>query len=365
MYMRTWGFLLLILTSCNAVHTREEMPVSGEFGTPDQQLAYLNDRIKDNPDDHSLLYRKALLLEMNDSTGKALQVMETVLSGDPGNMRYQEFSAHLNHRAGNSDRTIEIVSDLEQLGHHSSSMKILASDSYLQQKRYAEALDVIDGSIALNPSYAPNYLWKGRILLASRDTVQAEYYFRKTLDMTSEDLESLDALVDILLHKEEPEQAYYFVNKLLETDRQNTGYLKRLAYVLKETGFLDSAQVLNRTLIRTDSGDVNLWMNQAEIFYSLSEFDSAFIYASYSRQLDQDLLKAQLMQARIFDKRREYFRSRNVYEAILQRDSTHSIARSELEYLERKIAYLQRTKEAEKRRDSLLLRPLKREGISN
>lgn len=125
------------------------------------------------------------------------------------------------------------------------------------------------------------------------------------------------------------------------------------AQILRRTGNADSAAVIMYRI--KDSGNVNRFAvskELMELYYEENWYDSALHYARQTQQFRSNDKFAKLTEARVYDRRRKYQQAMDKYEEILamdslQQENIHKLAIEELDYLQRKVAYLWRKQQEE------------------
>ena len=129
------------------------------------------------------------------------------------------------------------------------------------------------------------------------------------------------------------------------------------AQLYRETQKYDSALGILHNLRRYDTSDFRLFHETGMIYWQKRWYDSALYYSERTTALNAQYLPALLTQARVYDRRTYYSKSKEIYESIMAIDSTFVPAKEELEKLNGKIAYLQLVRNRERNAGLRLLTP--------
>ena len=338
---------IVFLSSCLAKSRDEIMDYKGV--SPNEGIAYL-DKIEKSGANSNVYFKRASLYYQLEDYQKALLDVKKSLEIDETNADYIYLSGRIYQKIGQPDKAIENLLLAEGLGLHNHLLYQTLAEEYLKIGKSEDAKLAIERLIGLNKNSA-NHALAGRISLNLGDTTLAERYFRQSIAL-NDNAASQTALSDIYFHKGQFDESGHFINKALVLRPTNLPTLNRKAIILRSLNELDSAKYIYRQMIKQDSLSTDYLLELGSLYFQLYKYDSAGLMAEKVLNIKAENTEGRLLLARVQDKKSNFQQAMEIYNEVLEQDSTNNLARAELENLQRKVAYLRRLDERQKALDS-------------
>ncbi len=355
--------IICIISACNQKETRYKIPETPAFNQEYYQkaLTVVNEALEDDPDNADAYFKKSSILLAIQQPDNALANIDKAISLAGSNPDYSLIKIRAHANAGEMQEAFKEAQTAIKTGNASEELYSIVAEGNLQDENYRQAIRYANAAIALNPKSGENYYRKGMAYAAISDTASAATQFLQSLENGKPPEAVYGALVKMYIDFDNYQQAYQYLGKMdLENDIQMQFQKAR---ILRRVGQTDSATVLFYSFLNqpeklSEIGEISVYKELKDIYTEASLYDSTLFYAEKILALDENDKETMIDIARVYDRRRAYAQSVEAYNRILRMDSTlqpqiHKLAAEELDYLERKIAYLQRRREEENLRKQL------------
>lgn len=330
-------------------------------------LNYLNDLLKDDPNNPKILFKRAQVYFDHSDTRRSLIDVQKALEINPTDPDHYLLLGRIYDLRNRPEDCLAAALQAEKRGLHNYELYRILAVNYLKLNDAENAKNAIERLLEFNRN-GENLSLQGDIFLQLKDTVGAIKSYEKAIAQKHLISRPFRELYQIYLAKIEIEKAESYLDQYLAKNNNDSDFLILKASLKARTKYYDSALVYYNKANVIDSEEKNLLVDYGNLFYSLSDFDSALLIANKVTGLDSQYVEANLLAARSLDKLRNYQESKKIYESILEYDSTVHIAARELDILNRKVAYLWRLQQQEKAFDSIRNSPppaVERKEIEN
>lgn len=329
---------LVFLGSCDS-YQPGKMPLLEDYGNND--LKAVNIATQKYPRTSSNYYTKGLILWNMGKRKEALQSIAKAVEMNDSQGEYHLFLAQTYLENDSMKAAFQAAKKAESLVLDTLELNVLLADLYLGNREPQPALDHINAALEKDPELAENHLRKGNILLALSRPDEAEESLLKCLSLDPEAAGASKALADIYLARGDYDNALVYIDKNLAKSPGDVDFLYKKGVAKSETGQLNPAVDLFRTVITKDDIYQPAYSKLGYVYYRKRKYDSARYYSNGALKLDEQDTEALLTLARISDRRKAYWVSLNYYDKIMAIDSTHSPGVEERKKLKGKIAWLQ------------------------
>lgn len=313
-------------------------------------LEYLKEVSEKEPRNHVVHYQLAKVHFDEGQYRQALTNIRQAIEFQEDNAEYYFLGGKIYQKLEEPEEAVKALLVAENLGKKSQELYYIVAQEYLRLGEPVKAREAIDQLTNLNKS-AEAYTLKGNIMLALGDTLQAMNNYERAVTLDKAYPDAYIALADIHIERKNEAEAYKNVNALLEIDPNNKGFLERKGELLMRSGELDSAKAIFLRIANERHHYLDYYQ-LSNVYYLQRAYDSAQYMAQKAFELNEDFLEAQIQVARSLDKKRRYQEAIEVYKTILATDSTYNLAITELDNLQRKVAYLWRLEQQRKALDS-------------
>lgn len=339
--------LLLLATGCSE-REKVSSPADFDMNISDKtSIAYLSDLIRRRPENADNYLRLAQIYfdagnlkmaqrTLHDAEGKVdererIELELTRYYLESGEIAIAE--THFNN-----------ISALEG----SIDYQIIQAALLVHKGFYDRAMQVITSSLAKDPGHSRLYYLRAVAQRSMADTVAALESYEKAVYCKDVGFSTVIEYLDYLVALDQVDQFFSKYSALPPHLKSRAETKLILTNVYVNEGKLDSAQVVLHSIDELDAlGEKYLIL--AKVHLDQREYDSARYYAELSNRQD-NTVESKLLLARVNDITQNYQAAEDIYQEILEADSTQAIAREELEKLRRKIRYLRELKMREQRR---------------
>ncbi|MGB3589864.1 MAG: tetratricopeptide repeat protein [Tunicatimonas sp.] len=316
-------------------------------------LASVDEIIQDEPENADAHYHRAELLLQQSKANNALASIRKAIELNDDEPTYHLISARALLLKGQNREAVRAAKLARSKGGEPIDIYDILAEASISSNYFEDALHYSDSALVYAPKNPQNYFRKGKALVMLGDTLAAEQNLLKSLNLGADAVAVYGVLVDFYMNTDDYERAKLYMEKILQQPKNATDsrLLLQQARILRKTGYEDSARVVLYQVKAQTRTPVVLRELQ-NLHYQDRRYDSAAYYSRQLLDLQEDDKQAMLTLARVQNKRYNYSRAIEQYEAILELDSmqqysTHQIARKELDDLRGKVAYLYRKKQEE------------------
>jgi len=350
-YLATALGIAVACTSQEAYDIPEVPTFNEEYYT--YALASVDEVIQDEPENADAYYRRAELLLQQNKANNALASIRKALEINDDEPTYHLASARALLLKGQNREAVSAAKLAHSKGGELIDIYDILAEANINSNYFEEALHYSDSALIYAPQNPHNYFRKGKALVMMGDTLAAEQNLLKSLELGADAVAVYGVLVDFYMNTGNYQRAKSYMEKILLQPKNATDsrLMLQQARILRKTGYEDSAQVILYQVKAQKRSPVILRELQ-NLHYQNRRYDSAGYYSRQLMDIRPDDKQAMLTLARVQNKRYNYSRAIEQYEAILELDSmqqysTHQIARQELDDLRGKVAYLWRKKQEE------------------
>ncbi len=360
--------ILILLTqlSCDR-YSKDKIIESNGITEGDEMLIYLNDLLKDDPNNPKILFKRAQVYFDHSDTRRSLIDVQKALELNPTDPDYYLLLGRIFDLRNRPEDCLTAALQAEKRGLHNYELYRMLAVNYLKLNDAENAKNSIERLLEFNRN-GENLSLQGDIFLQLMDTVEAINSYEKAIAQKHPISRPYKELYQIYLSKNQTEKAESYLDQYLAKNKDDSDFLILKASLMASIKSYDSALIYYNKADVIHSEEKKLLVDYGNLFYTLTDFDSALLIANRIVELDSQYVEANLLAARSLDKLRNYKESKKVYESILEYDSTVQIATKELDILNRKVAYLWRLQRQEKAFDSIRNSPppaVERKEIEN
>ena len=316
----------------------------------EEALEYLTDLADDEPDNPEVFYQLAKVHYQAGNHSKSLSNIRKAIALEQDYAEYHFMQGMIYQKLNKPEAAVQAMLLAESLGNSGQELYQVIAEEYMRLGESKKAREAIERLTGKN---AETFTLKGNIFLALGDTTLALTNFTDAIAENKQYVPAYNALTDIYIARGEDGKAASMIAELISLEPTNISHYEKKGNLYQRNGELDSAMFIFKR-IAAQRGSYMDYYKISNIFYLQNSYDSARIYAARAFEGNSEFLEAQLLVARSLDKRRRYNEALEVYESIVQADSTFNLAVAELENLKRKVAYLWRLEQQRKSRDSAI-----------
>ena len=334
-------------------------------GTEDTQtlLSYLNNKERANSDNPSFYYHRANVRLQRGMITEAVEDIDKAIGLNGEQARYYELKSRLMMERGSYTRALSSALKAQELGSRGPQTYIAMANAWASLENNTKALEALETAIALLPLDVDLYYLKSGILRNIGEKEESRKMLLKALAIDPGYSPALVDLTEMALEEDNLDLVNELISSLRKLDglKPDADYLE--AQLLVAGNDLDSASTILHELKNESTYRSRSMQMLGEIKLQRREYDSALYFARRLLELDSTYRAAYLINARSYDRKRFYQKSRENYQILLDMDSTDQLVQDELAKLDRKVAYLRKLEKERQERPQLI--PLKPREITN
>ncbi|MBL6449111.1 tetratricopeptide repeat protein [Fulvivirga sp. 29W222] len=307
---------------------------------PNEALEYLRELADDDPDNPEVFYQLSKVYFDQGNYSQAQRNIRKAVDIKGDYSEYHFMEGKIYQQLNKPEEAVKALLLAESMGNINHELYQIIAEEYMRLGMGNKAKEAISRLTSINQS-AESYTLQGQIMLSLGDTTEAITNFEKSISLNKAFKKPFIVLTDINIARNNVKRAFSLLNHLIEQEPENLGFLERKGDLLQRTGLLDSAAQIFKYIASKRDDYMNLY-KLSNIYYLMGEYDSSRVMAEKAFMRNEGFLDAQLVVARSLDKLRKYQEAIDVYELIVESDSTFNLAITELDNLKRKVAYLWR-----------------------
>jgi tetratricopeptide (TPR) repeat protein len=260
----------------------------------DPELAALNALLAREPNNDSLLYRRAEAYRRLDIFDPALDDIAKALRIDSIRPAYYHCMADVLldfARPNDSRRAIEVLKSAAQRFPESTYTLLKLSEFQLIVQQHQDALSTLDKILQKDPQNAEAFYMSGRVALDKRDTVNAIKALQKSVKIDAFNADAWFFLGRIFAERRNPLAVQYYDNAL-RVDSTNLEIREFKGAYFKRRGQFKQAFEVYRDIIRRDPDYSNAYFDQGMIYLELDSLQKAYDHFNYAVKTSPLFVKA-------------------------------------------------------------------------
>lgn len=260
----------------------------------DPEIAQLTAALEKNPNNDTLLYRRAKAYYKLDAYDEAMVDLERALRRDSLQPMYYHLLADVlldYARPNDSYRAIEVLKLAARRFPDRIPTLLKLSEFQLIVKQHGDALATLDKILQRDPQNAEAFYMAGRVALDKGDTTNAIGSLQKSVKINSDNADAWFFLGRIYGNRGNPLALQYYDNAL----RVDSTYMQAVEFkgvYYKKRGEFDKAFEVYRTLIARDPDYADAYFDMGAIYLELDSFDKAYQNFDIATKVDPIFVKA-------------------------------------------------------------------------
>ena len=223
---------------------------------------------------------------------EAADELAQVLADDPDNaMAMGSYGQALN-RLGRKDEALAVYRRMIGLDSGRDTPYLAAARILQDQKRFADARELIDRVVAMQPRNPDGYTAMGDLLLEQQDFTAAEGWFRRAAAIDPNSMRAASGLGNCLNRAGRYQEAARVLRAAYDRDPTDVAVAYNLGVVAERLGEAKSALALYRHAVDLDADNSMAWNNLGSLLDRLGRHDEALRAVAKAHELDADNVEA-------------------------------------------------------------------------
>lgn len=269
-------FLIAALSACGG--KEKKTPAYNLNQNQDPEIASLSEQIGLNPQDDSLLFRRAQVYYNLNAFDEALVDVGAALKLDSMQPAYYHLMAdiYLDYaRPNDSRRAIGALETALRKFPDRIPTLLKISEFNLIVRQHTAALKALDRVLRQNPQNAEAYFMTGRIALDMGDTTRAEKSLRKSVQLDAGNADAWVFLGRLATIRRDKAAVQYFDNAL-RIDTANSEIMEFKAIYYVQTGQYNQAFELYRKIVTNHPDYTTAYFDMGVMYLNLDSLGKAY-----------------------------------------------------------------------------------------
>ncbi len=267
---------------------------STQSGQSDPELAELSAALEKQPNNDTLLYRRAKAYYKMDAYDEAMSDLERAMKRDSMQPMYYHLLADilLDYARPNDSRTaIEVLKLAAQRFPNRIPTLLKLSEFQLIVKKHNDALATLDKVLQRDPQNAEAFYMAGRVALDKGDTTNAIISLQKSVKINANNADAWFFLGRIYSNRNNTIALQFFDNAI----RVDSSYLEAQEFkaaFYKRRGEYDKAIDIYHDLILRDPDYANAYFDMGVIYLDQALYSKAYDNFNIATKVDPIFVKA-------------------------------------------------------------------------
>jgi tetratricopeptide (TPR) repeat protein len=287
-------FAVLLAAATFAACKNDEKTAQSVADVTDPALAALNAQIAEDPDNDSLLFRRAEVFYDLEGYDEALVDLENAMKLDSMVPAYYHLMAdvYLDYaRPNDSRRAIEVLKSAERKFPGFVPTLLKLSEFQLIVRQHGDALASLDRILKNDPQNAEAFYMSGRVALDMGDTTRAIRALEKSVQLDAENADAWLFLGRIFSNNNNP-RALQFFDNALRVDSTSLEAREFKGAYYKRRGEFDNAFAVYKDIIARNPDYSNAYFDMGTIYLDLDSLGKAYDNFNIAIQTDPLFVKA-------------------------------------------------------------------------
>lgn len=241
----------------------------------DKAIEILDDALKRNPDNESLLYELAYCYEVMDRTEESLAYYKAFIDKYP-----YSFPAWYN--VGNACQKLDRLEEAVEAYDYVLAIQddfvpayINKAHALFKMGKYREAIQVFEETYSLEQPQAQVFCYVGECFEKLNELDKAVFYYRKSIHADPVYPDAYIGMGVAMGLQGQHSQAVMFLKNAMELDPENVDY--KLFYVdgLLHLNKLDEAKEMMEKLAVSHPDNEDVWLDYSNLFYTTGDYATA------------------------------------------------------------------------------------------
>lgn len=285
------GLLFFIFFSCK----NEQKPTSSANDPQlDPELAALNALLEKNPDNDSLLYRRAEVYYKLEGYDEALKDLYRAMQLDSMRPAYYHLLADVlldYGRPNDSRRAIDVLKLASERFPDRIPTLLKMSEFQLIVKQHGDALTTLDKILKRDPQNAEAFYMAGRVALDKGDTTAAVASLQKSVQFDATNADAWMFLGRVFTNRNNP-RALQFFDNVLRLDTANLEAREFKGVFFKRRGEFNKAFEVYKDIIAHNPDYSNAYFDMGMIYLEMDSLSKAYDNFDIAVKTDPLFVKA-------------------------------------------------------------------------
>lgn len=285
------ALFFLALAACGDEAKTDTATDTAAQATGNPELVALTERIKKDPKNDSLHFRRALVFYELEGYDEAIADLRSAITIDSMQPQYYELLADVFLDYTKSIQAVRTMETAAWKFPERPATLLKMGEVYLIVKRHGEALKTLDRVLQRDPQNAEAYFLTGRVALDMGDSKRAIAALKKSVQLDADNPEAWVMLGRIFADEGNPIALQYYDNALrLDTTDNEVRVFKGMFY--KQRGDTKKAFEIYRDIVVRDPDYSDAYFDMGMIYLELDSLSKAYDHFNLALRTDPLFVKA-------------------------------------------------------------------------
>jgi tetratricopeptide (TPR) repeat protein len=313
-------------------------PMTSAPAPVDPAIALLTQQIEANPNNDSLLFRRAEAYWQAEGYDEALLDLSAAFKIDSMQPAYYHLMADVlmdYARPNDSRRAIDVLKAALLKFPDRTSTLLKLSELQLIVRQHGDALASVERILVRDPQNADAFFMTGRVALDMKDTIRAIASLQKSVQLDAQNIDGWIFLGRIFSNKNNP-QALRFFDNALRIDSLNMEAREFKAIYYKRRGEFDKAFAMYRSIVAQEPDYSTAWFDMGMIYLEQDNLDKAIEHFSIAIKTDPIFINAYYYRGMAYELKENFEAALQDYQKANRMSPNFEAAKTAVERLTKK-----------------------------
>lgn len=307
----------LLNGACQKEKEKEHQEVDLMSASEDQ-LAYLDKKIEENPNLPSLYVKRGDLRLEDQEHQAAIADFKEALKLDSTNKWAWYKMGKTYRQTGSVVNALKAAKKAEQFGLKDQGLFTLLGECYFLLKKYDKALLYLNNSLKMNPYEPEGYYYKGLVYRETGDTAKAISSFQTAIEQEPGFFDAYNTLAETFMKQGNWKAAQEYLETGLTIKADDGVMYYNLGVVLQHQGNADSARIYYKKALDLQPKFADAAFNFATLYFQQKIYDSAAHFYNQAWKARPGMYKAAFQYALSLDYTGKDAEAKGIYEQLAE-----------------------------------------------
>ncbi len=293
--------ITLIFACC----TEREKAVDFDALSQEEQIALLDAKIRKEPKNDELYYKRAEVFLKADNLSEALQNIQKAIALDKKNPQYYVLQADILFVQGETALAFDALQRAMEADGKYKEAYLKSAELSLYMKDYDKVMFNVKQALLLDKTDAKAFFIRGWAMKEQGDTLKAVADYRKAVELKGDYEQAFEELGNLYAIKGDP-LAVEYLKSVLNMNPKSTHAMYTLALFYQDNGAWQQALDMYRQLLEIKPDHADAMNNVGYINYEFKQdYDLAIECFSSAIKADSNFWQAYSNRAKSYDKKGE------------------------------------------------------------
>ncbi|MBP6385953.1 MAG: tetratricopeptide repeat protein [Pseudarcicella sp.] len=271
--------LIITLFSCEKQAKKgQSIPVPHNYSEKEQNeitLSYLNEAIRNYPDNAFFYWKRSKILYSNQSFEKALEDINIAIGLKESEGQYLATKSMILNKLNRSKEALVTASKAEALGVETPDFYTLLGDLYQQLNNFQKSKLYLYKALQISPNNGETYFFQAKISAKQHDTLESLRLYTRAINLKPSFVDSYYEIIKIYNNWKQPQTALSFSTQALLHHPNNADLHYYKGEIYRQIGMVDSAMYCYKKAIKLDSFNLKSRFQAGSIYVTHKNYHLA------------------------------------------------------------------------------------------